>query len=669
MNGKANEKKESSGNRLVTRLKQSLVVIIGLFISLAVLLFGFIVQNNYNASLYTRDVEAARAHTWTRYLAILFEKETDLSALQERLPLLVQELKQTDPRIMDIQVLKGTTFLFHPDPTKINQGVNPENPEDKKIFDDSTQIKFRLKKKNVNENFLLRADTDNNILTLIEPIIKKRSAAGVIKLDYQYFPTVNTGFGWLILLAISLFLIAVFLFTRIQSKRLQWGIALPMVLFFMIAGLFIFSHNADSLRTDAINKKVNHLQYVLNKINTQTPGHLETYITDIKKGQVSGFFPEFASLQLINTVDTIPEPGTGTFFRINLSAETGKSVQIALDSAQMDATRKVFNKRTRTVSIVFLVIAYMVLIFILAGYAFRTLCALKKHYYSYIYIFPSMVGMIVLVLFPFVWGTTMGFFKITHTSWDFVGLQNFADILSDFHPFTPGNFYFTLLVTIMWTVINVALHVAIGMILALILNRPATRNKKIYRVLLILPWAIPNYITALIWKGMFHKQFGAINAFLQVIGIEPVSWFNHFWTAFFANVATNTWLGFPFMMVISLGALQSIPADLYEAAEVDGASRWQQFKHITLPLLKPALFPAIILGTIWTFNMFNIIYLVSNGAPNRATDILITQAYRFAFENFNWGFAAAYSIIIFAILLAYGTFSNRATRATEGVFD
>lgn len=263
----------------------------------------------------------------------------------------------------------------------------------------------------------------------------------------------------------------------------------------------------------------------------------------------------------------------------------------------------------------------------------------------------------------------MGFFRITHKSWTFVGLQNFVEILGDFHPLTPGNFYFTLLVTVLWTVLNVMLHVGIGLMLALVLNRPHMKLKKVYRVLLILPWAIPNYITALIWKGMFHKQFGAINAFLQWLGVEPISWFNNFWTAFAANLMTNTWLGFPFMMVISLGALQAIPAELYEASEMDGATRWQQFRNITLPLLKPALFPAIILGTIWTFNMFNIIYLVSNGAPNRATDILITQAYRFAFENFNWGFAAAYSIIIFVILLTYGIFTNRATKASEGVFD
>jgi arabinogalactan oligomer/maltooligosaccharide transport system permease protein len=175
------------------------------------------------------------------------------------------------------------------------------------------------------------------------------------------------------------------------------------------------------------------------------------------------------------------------------------------------------------------------------------------------------------------------------------------------------------------------------------------------------PWAIPNYITALLWKGMFHRQFGAISHLLQALHIEPIGWFTHFSTSFAANVITNTWLGFPFMMVVALGALQSIPADLYEAAAVDGASRWKQFRHVTLPLLRPALLPAVILGSVWTFNMFNIIYLVSGGDPGGATDILVSEAYRWAFQrNEAYGFAAAYSTLIFLVLLGYSWITRRA---------
>jgi arabinogalactan oligomer/maltooligosaccharide transport system permease protein len=217
----------------------------------------------------------------------------------------------------------------------------------------------------------------------------------------------------------------------------------------------------------------------------------------------------------------------------------------------------------------------------------------------------------------------------------------------------PLNFYFTLAVTMLWTVCNVALHALIGVSLALLLRDPLLKLRGVYRVLLIVPWAVPNYITALIWKGMFHRQFGAINGLLGLFGIAPVSWFSRFWTAFVANVATNVWLGFPFMMVVTLGALSRIPKELEEAAALDGAGRWQRLRHIVLPLLQPALMPALVLGAVWTFNMFNIVFLVSGGEPDGATDILVSQAYRWAFtRGHRYGYAAAYAVLIFAILAA-----------------
>jgi arabinogalactan oligomer/maltooligosaccharide transport system permease protein len=211
-----------------------------------------------------------------------------------------------------------------------------------------------------------------------------------------------------------------------------------------------------------------------------------------------------------------------------------------------------------------------------------------------------------------------------------------------------------------WTVANVTLHVGIGVGLAMLLREPWLKIRGVYRVLLILPWAIPNYITALIWKGMFQKQFGAINAILGLFGVEPISWFSQFTTAFAANLATNTWLGFPFMMVVTLGALQAIPRDLEQAAEVDGASGWQRFRHVTLPLLMPALLPAVILGSVWTFNMINIIYLVSGGEPDGWSEILISEAYRWAFDrNHRYGYAAAYAVLVFGVLLVYARSTDR----------
>ena len=284
------------------------------------------------------------------------------------------------------------------------------------------------------------------------------------------------------------------------------------------------------------------------------------------------------------------------------------------------------------------------------------------------YVVPAMLGMSVLVLVPFAAGLALGFFAHCNGNFAFVGLRNFWEILSGggaaiTHPL---NFWFTLGVTLMWTLFNVVLHVGIGLGLALLLKDPLLRMKGVYRVLLIIPWAMPNYITALMWKGMFQQQYGAINVLLDSLGIGSISWFSTFWPAFMANVITNTWLGFPFMMVVSLGALQSIPTSLYEAAEVDGASKWQQFRLITLPLLRPALFPAIVLGSIWTFNMFNIIYLVSGGEPGGSTDILITEAYQWAFKRGErYGLAAAYAALIFVVLLVYSKMANRLTRAGE----
>ena len=288
--------------------------------------------------------------------------------------------------------------------------------------------------------------------------------------------------------------------------------------------------------------------------------------------------------------------------------------------------------------------------------------------WAYLYVVPAMIGMLLLVFVPFVFGFVLAFFERDAGRFVPVGLEHFGNILGG-DSRSGVSFYWTLFVTLLWTACNIVLHVAIGLALALALNDSKLRFKRVYRVLLILPWAIPNYITALIWKGMFDANDGAVNRVLVGIGFDKVDWLgDSFLTAFTANLVTNVWLGFPFMMVVSLGALQSIPKELYEAANVDGASRWQQFREITLPLLKPALFPAIILGTIWTFNMFNIIYLVSGGGPNHSTEILITEAYK-VFALHKWGYAAAYSVVIFVILLTFSWGLNRISRATEGAFE
>jgi arabinogalactan oligomer/maltooligosaccharide transport system permease protein len=266
----------------------------------------------------------------------------------------------------------------------------------------------------------------------------------------------------------------------------------------------------------------------------------------------------------------------------------------------------------------------------------------------------TALAVLLLVVLPLGVGFATSFFSGSGSGLRYVGLANYVDILKGSGGALLGNgsFWFVLLVTLLWTVTNLAAHVALGATLALLLARPGLMGSRWYRVLLILPWAVPSYVTALTWKGMFHRQFGAVNAVLSALGLAPIDWFSRFVTAFSANLLTNVWLGFPFMMVVTLGALTSVSKDVYEAAAVDGASALQRLRHVTLPLIRPTLGPAVVLGAAWTFNLFNVVFLVSGGEPGGSTEILVSEAYRWAFtRSAQYGYAAAYAVLIFGVLL------------------
>lgn len=284
---------------------------------------------------------------------------------------------------------------------------------------------------------------------------------------------------------------------------------------------------------------------------------------------------------------------------------------------------------------------------------------LRRSLPAYAYVMHAVLSIGVLVLLPLVLGALTSLFAGRIENFHYVGFSNFIGILTARGGplLSTGSFYVVLLVTILWTLINVFFHVVIGVALALVLSRPLLKLKALYRVLLIIPWAVPSYVTALAWKGMFHRQFGAVTGLIQAINgffgtnVEPIAWFSRFSTAFTANVATNVWLGFPFMMVVTLGALTAVPDDVLEAAKVDGATRWQRLRLVTLPMIKPSLMPAVTMGSVWTFNMFNVVFLVSGGDPDGTTEILVSEAYRWAFtRDAQYGYAAAYAVLIFLLL-------------------
>jgi len=275
------------------------------------------------------------------------------------------------------------------------------------------------------------------------------------------------------------------------------------------------------------------------------------------------------------------------------------------------------------------------------------------------FLLPSALVLLGVVAYPFFFNV-----YISLTNWNMFHFRN-PEIIGLTHYiriFSESDFYRIFGKTIAWTAINLVFHFTLGLGAALLLNRKLP-GRNLYRALLILPWAMPQYISALTWRGMFNAEYGAVNILLAKVGIGAVPWFTSEFWAFMAPVITNIWLGFPFIMVIALGGLQSIPRELYEAARIDGAGPVRQFFSITLPMLKPVLMPALVLGTIWTFNNLNVIWLVTDqGLPADKTHILVTYVYKAAFVYYRYGYAAAFSVFIFLVLVVIVRGYDRVAR-------
>ena len=280
---------------------------------------------------------------------------------------------------------------------------------------------------------------------------------------------------------------------------------------------------------------------------------------------------------------------------------------------------------------------------------------------------PALLVILAVVAIPFVFNVILSFSNanLYHIrDWRLIGFAQYASV------FQQQLFWSILFKTILWTGVNIVFHVVIGVFLAVVLHQKFIRGKSAWRVALILPWALPQYISALTWRGMFNYEYGSVNLLItKYLHLSPVQWLTSPLEAFLAVIITNIWLGFPFMMVIALGGLQSIPDELYEAADVDGASKWFQFWNITAPLLRPVMIPAITLGIVWTFNNINVVWLVSNmGEPADSTHILVSYVYKAAFNMYRFGWAAALSVVIFAILFIFAQVFLKSTRATEPVY-
>ena len=294
----------------------------------------------------------------------------------------------------------------------------------------------------------------------------------------------------------------------------------------------------------------------------------------------------------------------------------------------------------------------------------------QKHWYAYAMIAPVVVVLAVIVLYPLVRGfyltltdanslnsaRTIGVNHIDAT-YKFIGLDNYADIL--WGPTAYDRFWSHFIWTIVWTVACVALHYSLGLGLALLLNKKGLRGRTFYRLMLILPWAVPTFVTVFAWRFMLADA-GVINTALDSVGLPSPAWLEDPLFQQIAAITVNTWCGVPFMMVSLLGGLQSIDSTLYEAAETDGASTWQQFRHVTLPGLRSVSSTVVLLGVIWTFNQFAIIFLLfGNTAPD--AQILVTWAYYLGFGQTPRDYAqsATYGVLLLSLLIVFTSVYRR----------
>ncbi|MGH2538170.1 MAG: maltose ABC transporter permease MalF [Candidatus Promineifilaceae bacterium] len=257
-----------------------------------------------------------------------------------------------------------------------------------------------------------------------------------------------------------------------------------------------------------------------------------------------------------------------------------------------------------------------------------------------------------------------------------VGVENFVRFFSS--PALRGPLLRIISWNFAFAFLSVALTFALGLAIALLYNDPALRGRKLIRSLLLIPYTIPSLITILIWRGMMNPELGVISRSMQdLVGWTP-PWFTDPWWAKAAILLVNLWLGYPYFMLVTSGALQAIPSDIYEAAEVDGANIWQRFRRITLPLLLVAVGPLLVASFVFNFNNFNLIFLFIQGGPPIAgastraghTDILISYVYNLAFaggRGADYGLASAITIVIFFVVAAITLFQFRYTRMWEEV--
>lgn len=274
--------------------------------------------------------------------------------------------------------------------------------------------------------------------------------------------------------------------------------------------------------------------------------------------------------------------------------------------------------------------------------------SLRRHQTPILLLLPSLSLLAAVVAYPILDTFVTAFFKTDPMGRriTFVGLDHFRGMAKDplFHQILER--------TALWTVLSVSFKTLVGLVAALVLHTRLP-GMKLARLLVILPWAFSLPIAAILWRWIYDSQMGMLNLLLTTIGLSGQTWLADPTLAFGATLTVSVWTGVPFMALVFLAGLQGIPEELYEAGRIDGAGRWQEFSHLTVPLLKPTFVVATLLSAVWTFNSFVLVHVITGGGPLHATDILVTFLYKTAFEWLSFGQASAMALVTFVILLAF----------------
>ena len=287
-----------------------------------------------------------------------------------------------------------------------------------------------------------------------------------------------------------------------------------------------------------------------------------------------------------------------------------------------------------------------------------------QHRTDYLYVLPALVVMLIVIAYPIYYTVDLSFFKtppgLQLRDKSFIGLDNYTAIL------TSGVFWRVTVNTVIWTLASTIIAFALGYASALALHRDFY-GRGILRAILIIPWVISAVAASYIWKWIYHSDFGIIGAVLVQLGLasRPPNFIDSVGTVLPSLIVVNIWREFPFAMIMLMAGLQTVPDQLLRAAQVDGASAWQRFWHVTFPHLAGVSTVTVLLLAVANFNSFIIPWIMTGGGPSNASHIWITHIYELAFGRQRWGVASAYSVLLFLILMTLGYFYVRALSRGE----